>query len=95
MNRAHVLSGPNAIALDNSPTAQGNSIDCKKERSQSSEAHDQFQAFDRLRDGFGRLGWCLYALGDGSAVASCAARGLLSPCPDNRAAASLLRMLGG
>ncbi|WP_256450079.1 hypothetical protein [Aquabacterium sp. CECT 9606] len=41
------------------------------------------------------MGWHLYALGDGSAVASCAARGLLSPCPDNRAAASLLRMLGG
>lgn len=88
MNCAHVMSGPKANALDTAPTAQGNPIKC-------TEQHDQLQAFDRLRDGFGRLGWCLYALGDGSAVASCAARGLLSPCPDNRAAASLLRMLGG
>lgn len=88
MNCAQVLSGPKAIAPETASTSQGSPVKC-------TEPSDQLQAFDRLRDGFGRLGWRLYALGDGSAVASCAARGLLSPCPDNRAAASLLRMLGG
>lgn len=98
MNSASVLSAHKGVALDTAPTVQGNTGDCEKRRLQSTEVAVQFQGadvFTRLQRAFGRIGWSLYSLDSGAVVASNATHGLLSVCPDNRAAASLLRTLGG
>lgn len=99
MSITHVLSAPKAIALDTAPTVQGNAEDCEKRRLQSTQVPGQVQAgadvFTRLQRAFGRIGWSLYSLDNGTVVASNATQGLLSVCPDNRAASALLRTLGG
>lgn len=98
MNSASVLSAHKGVALDTAPTVQGNTGDCEKRRLQSTEVAGQFQGadvFSRLQRAFGRIGWSIYAVENGSVVASNAAQGLLSVCPDNRAASALLRTLGG
>lgn len=98
MNSASVLSAHKGVALDTAPTVQGNTGDCEKRRLQSTEVAVQFQGadvFTRLQRAFGRIGWSLYSLDSGAVVASNATQGLLSVCPDNRAAASLLRTLEG
>lgn len=94
-----VLSAHKGVAPDTAPTVQGNTGDCEKRRLQSTEVAGQFQAgadvFIRLQRAFGRIGWSLYSLDSGAVVATNATRGLLSVCPDNRAASALLRTLGG
>ena len=98
MSITTVLSAQKAIALDTAPTVQGNAEDCVKRRLQSTEAAAQFQCagtFTCLQRAFGRIGWSLYSLDNGTVVASNASRGLLSVCPDNRAASALLSTLGG
>lgn len=98
MSITSVLSSHKGIALDTAPTVQGNTGDCDKRRLQSTEVAGQFQCagtFTCLQRTFGRIGWSLYSLDNGTVVASNALRGLLSVCPDNRAASALLRTLGG
>lgn len=62
---------------------------------QGETPQDETDHFERLQSGFSRRGWALYRLLDGASLACNSERGLQMPCPDNRAAASLLRILGG
>lgn len=86
-------------ALTTVAAVQGDSGTCESEQSQYAQVAGQFQAcvdvFGRLQRGFGRIGWSLYSVDSGAVVASNASNGLLAVCPDNRAAAALLRTLEG
>jgi hypothetical protein len=98
MSTTIISSAQKREALATVAAVQGDSGDCEKRRLQSTEVAGQFQGadmFSRLQRASGRPGWNIYAIENGGCVASSARQGLLSVCPDNRAACALLRALGG
>lgn len=59
------------------------------------EAAERFDQFKRLERGFNAAGWSFYNLADGAALCVHRKWGLHQVCHDLRAAAVLLRKIGG